>query len=215
MISLKSLLESVGLTITSIGGTVDISGTLTIDEISEPVDVNLLSWPAAPLNVQLAEPVTIDGTVGTNTNITNNPLNTNITNNPLNANITNNPLNVNLTNASVATSTTITNNPLNIAEAVQNTTVSNIGQINVTAASVTVLAANANRKWFSVKNQHLSGDIYVFFGATATTTNGRLLSNGEEWNMGLKTDDRYIYTGVISAISANVISKPLSFIEGV
>lgn len=91
------------------------------------------------------------------------------------------------------------------------TSTPNMGQVNVAASSVTILAANANRKQVEIRNQHLSGDVYLFFGATATLTNGKLLQNGEEYRF----PDGFTYTGIITAISANATSKPVSYMEWV
>lgn len=101
---------------------------------------------------------------------------------------------------------------INITTAQQSLTYT-MNQVNVANVSVSVLAANANRKHLYLRNQHLSGDIYIFFGATATLTNGLLVQNGETFKM--PDEDGFIYKGAISAISANATAKPLLFLEGV
>lgn len=97
---------------------------------------------------------------------------------------------------------------LNIAQALTTSTPT-MTQVNVAASSVTLLAANANRKKVEIRNQHLSGDIYFFFGSTATLTNGKLLLNGESYEF----PQGFVYTGIITAISANATSKPVSVVE--
>ncbi|MDR6555448.1 hypothetical protein [Paenibacillus qinlingensis] len=88
-----------------------------------------------------------------------------------------------------------------------------MNQVNVSNVSVSVLAANANRKQLVLRNQHLSGDVYFFFGTPATLTNGMLLQNGESFKQ--PDADGFVYKGAITAISANATAKPLLYMEGV
>lgn len=97
---------------------------------------------------------------------------------------------------------------LNITQAITTSTPT-MTQVNVAASSVTLLPANANRKKVEIRNQHTSGDIYFYFGTPATLTNSKLLLNGESYEF----PQGFVYTGIITAISANAISKPVSVVE--
>lgn len=172
--SIKSLLEALNLTVSvgSVPGTINISGSLTIAGLPVPINVAIDSLPH----------ITIDDII--NLNIDTLPALTG-------------------TLAISGVSGTV-----NINQALTTSTPP-MSQTNVTNASVQILAANANRKKVEIRNQHTSGDVYIFLGTPATLTNSRLLLNGESYEF----PEGFVYTGIITAIGATAVSKPVSAIE--
>lgn len=153
--SIKALLEGVAITLAPIGG------TITIDEITNTV------------TVQLVEPVTIDGTISTTTTITNNPLKID----------------------DVQTSLTITQS-----------------QSTLSSSSITILAANANRKYVLIRNTSASdATAYIHFEASIATPGTSLpIRKGEYFEF----PEGFIYTGEIRALSSGFGNDSVSVLEG-
>lgn len=79
--------------------------------------------------------------------------------------------------------------------------------LNISNISVTVLAANSNRKRLFIRNaSNSNAPIFIHFGASvATTTNGVPLIQGETYEPPFNT----IFTGEIRAISSTSALKEL------
>ena len=80
----------------------------------------------------------------------------------------------------------------------------NQDQVNVGTSSTSILAANANRNSFLIMNISTT-EVYVYLGATATTSNGIKLKEGAA----IYGD---CYTGAITGITAGDTAK-VSYIE--
>lgn len=82
-------------------------------------------------------------------------------------------------------------------------------QVSTTVAniSITLLAANANRKKLFIRNfSNSNSPIYIHFGSTtATLTNGVPIIQGETYEPPFNT----IFTGAIQAISATSTAKDI------
>lgn len=119
---------------------------------------------------------------------------------PTEVTITNNPL-----------ETHITNDPLDIRELPIELTMNQVNT-SVSTTSITLLAANASRKYVFIKNYDISPTriVYIHFGATATTSNGIPIFEGESYEF----PDEFIYTGIITAIISSGASIPVSATEG-
>jgi len=87
--------------------------------------------------------------------------------------------------------------------------VDNITQTVVTVSnvSVTVLAANAERKYIYFLNQGtVNAPVYLHFDASAATNaNGIALRDGQSYSF----PSKFVYTGEVRAISDTSANKPL------
>lgn len=82
-------------------------------------------------------------------------------------------------------------------------------QKTVTNASASLLAANATRKYLLIQNKDASGDIYINFGAAATTANGLKIAAGASYEL-----NSTILTAGIFAIGTIASNPNIVVIEG-
>lgn len=188
----------------------NLTGTITVDEITNTV------------TVQLVEPVTIDGTINIGTlpavvaSVTSLP---NVTiADIVNLNVDSIPpltgsFAVSSIAGTVATNTTITNNPLNVKESLTALTFPTQTTVNVGSVDILLLAANANRKYLMIRN-YSNSNVYVFihFSNTAATLGAGIPLKQEEQ---YEFPSGFIYTGEIRAISSTATLKEIHITEGV
>lgn len=80
----------------------------------------------------------------------------------------------------------------------------------VTTVASTILTANANRKYLLLQNQHATGNVWVNFQTTATTTNGIKIVPGGFLSM----DALMVSTQAISAIGDVASNTAFMVVEG-
>ena len=88
----------------------------------------------------------------------------------------------------------------------------NSATVNVSNVSVTLLAANPNRKLLFVQNESGSNEpVYINFKTPATLGNGIALVSGDPL---FTFPTGYIYTGIVTAISGTTSLKSITASEG-
>lgn len=165
----------------------NLTGTITIDEITNTV------------TVQLVEPITIDGTIAISSlpaivvsslpNVTIADI--------VNLNVDSMPV--------VQTTSTVTEPPVSLSITAQTT-------VNVSNVDILLLAANPNRKYLLIRNYSDSNAyVYIHLSATAATVGSGIPLKQDEW---YEFPKGFIYTGQIRAISGTVALKEISITEG-